>query len=159
MLPAIIGVIILAIVIYVAFKMIGSIAVGLGLIAIVFVASYFILGSVPDLRAVPIIGKYLPEFPSTTGEAIAIIRNVFYSLKVLDVSKDAEGKLLVTVANTGKMELSGIKIFIDGQQVGVLNNPEDPLESGKVTVMQLDWKEAYTKIEIRSSQGSFTYPE
>ena len=157
MIPLIVGVIILAIVVYVAFKMLNSVILGLGLIAIVFVASYFILGSVPDLRAVPIIGKYLPEFPSTTGEAIAVIHNVFYSLKVLDVSTDAEGRLLVTVVNTGKMELSGLKVFVDGQQIGVMNNFKDPLKSGDVTVLQLDWGTSYSMIEVKTDQKNFIY--
>ncbi len=158
MLAIIIGVAILAIVIYVAFKMMGSIVVGLGLIAIVFVASYFILGSVPNLREVPIIGRYLPELPTTTGDAIAIIRNVLYSLKVLDVSRDIDGRLLVSVANTGKMELSGFKVFVDGQQVSVLNNIEDSLSSGKVAILQLDWSSDYSEIEVKTNRVTVTYP-
>jgi len=158
MLAIIIGVAILAIVIYIAFKVLGSIVVGLGLIAIVFVASYFILGSVPDLREVPIIGRYLPELPTTTGEAIAIIRNVLYNVKVLDVSRDIDGRLLISVANTGKMQLSRFNVFVNGQQVSVLNTPVDPLDSGEVTVLQLNWSSDYAKIEVKTDQTSTLYP-
>jgi len=148
--------------VYVAFRMLNSIVLGTGLILVVFVASYFILGYLPRIQDVPVIGqylgKYMPEFPSTTGEAIAIIRNVFYSMQVLDVSRDANGDLLVTVANTGKMQLSGLEALVDGQKQRLLNNPKDPLKSGEVTVLQLDWSGTYSVIEIKAEQASVTYP-
>lgn len=157
MLPALVGVIILAIIIYIVFRVLGSIALGLGLILIVFIASYLIFGSFPDLREIPIVGKYIPQLPTTTGEVIAIVRNVFYSLKVLDVSKDTDNRLLVVIANTGRMKLSGFKVFVDGKRVDILNIPEDPLDSGKVTVLQLDTTK-YVIIQIKTEQGIFTYP-
>jgi hypothetical protein len=158
MIPAIIGIAILAIVIYLGFRLLKNVVFVAALIAMVLLASFFIFGSLPDLSSVPIIGQYIQTFPTSTGEAIAVIRNVFYSFKILDASKDAENKLLVTVANTGKMNLSGFRVFVNNEETAILNSPKDPLESGKVTTIQTDWIDGFETIKVVCNQAEAVYP-
>lgn len=158
MIPAIIGILLLIVVIFVALRVLGNVIMGAVLIGLVFFASYLILGSIPDLRDVPLIGKYLPELPSSTGEAIAIVRNVFNSVEILSVNKDLSGNLLVTVVNTGKLEASDFEVFVDGQKAQIINSPADPLESGKTTVLQVQWQGEYSNILVQTDKTSDTYP-
>ena len=162
MIPAIIGVIILIVIIYVALRILKNIVFGILLIASIFFASFLIFGSMPSLSDVPIVGKYLaklplPPFPTTTGGAIAIIRNVFYSIEVLDVGRDAEGNLLVVVANTGKLDLSGLHAYVDGQAVKTLNSPREPLKSGETTVLQVEWQGSFMRVDVKTEKASASY--
>lgn len=161
MIPAIVGIILLIIVIYVALRILKNIVLGALLIALIFLASFLIFGSMPDLSSIPVVGpyivKYLPKLPATTGEAIAIIRNVFYSMDILAVTRDADGSLLVVVANTGRLDVYNFKVFIDGQSASIVNEPRDPLKSGETTVLQADWKEGFTRIDVKTDQATASY--
>ena len=86
MLELIFGLLIFGIVIYIAFKVLHNVVMGILLILLVFVASYLILGSFPSLKSVPIIGKYLPN----TGDVIATIKNILHNIEILNVARDSE---------------------------------------------------------------------
>jgi hypothetical protein len=156
-LPLIFGLIIIAIVVFVFLRIIGHIALGAVLILLVFVASYLIIGSLPDLQVIPIIGPYLPKLPTSTGEAIAYIRDVFYNIDILSASRDSENNLLIAVANTGRNDVSNFTVFINNQSVIILNEPKDPLKSKEVTVIQTNWKANFTTILVNTNQASATY--
>jgi len=156
-LPAIFGIIILVVIVYVVLKILKNLVLAFVLISLVFIASYFIFGSLPDLKTVPIIGQFIPKFPSTTGEAVAVIKNVFYSIEILSTSRDSQDNLLVTVVNTGKLDASSFKIFVDGQQVKIINNPADPLKSGKTTVIQTDWNKDFSSILVQTKNANATF--
>ena len=155
-LDLIFGIIILGIAVFIAVRIVGSITVGIVLIAMVFVASYFILGSFPNLKSIPIIGQFLPEF-STTDQAIAVIKNVFFNIDIISVSRDVENNLLVTVANTGKLDVSGFKVFVDNKTVNIINNPKDPLKSKETTIIQTDWKNGFAIITVETKQAKAVY--
>ncbi|MFQ6055680.1 MAG: hypothetical protein ACE5J3_06840 [Methanosarcinales archaeon] len=78
----IIGIIILAIVIFVVIKIVKNILIGVALIVLVFLASFLILGSIPNLRSIPIIGPRLPRLPSSLGEVVAIIKRIFHEIEI-----------------------------------------------------------------------------
>ncbi|MFH7882606.1 MAG: hypothetical protein QW140_02730 [Candidatus Aenigmatarchaeota archaeon] len=151
------GIILLVIVVYISLKILQNIAIGIVLIVLVLFASYLILGSIPTLRDIPIVGgylqnffeKFLPKIPRTTGEAIGIVKEILYHIEILNVERDSEQNLLITLANTGKLEVSSFKFFVDGNEVKVLNKPKDPLKSKEVTVFQVDWKGNFSNIEIK----------
>ncbi len=159
------GIILLVIIIYISLKLLQNVVTGIILIVLVFFASYLILGSIPTLRDIPIIGTYLqnfferflPRIPGTTGEAIGVVREILYHIEILNVERDCEQNLLITLANTGKLEVSGFKIFIDGNEVKLLNQPKDPLKSKEVTVFQVDWKGNFSKIEVKGLEASASY--
>jgi len=154
MLELLFGLIILGIVVFIAFRVFKSVTIGLVLIVLVFVASYLILGGFPDLGDTPIIGKYLSRIPRTTGDAIAVVKDTLYNVEILNVARDSDNNLLVTVANTGKMEAENFNFFVDNQTVKVINNPKSSLKSGEITIMQLDWKKDFKTISVQTDQAS-----
>ncbi len=151
------GIIALGIAIFVAVRVIGSLAIGMILIALVLLASYLLMGGFPDLKAIPIVGKYLPELPRTTGEAIATIKTTFYNIEILGFSKDSDNNLLVTVANTGRMKVSNFAVIVDNDYVKILNKPRDPLDSRSITVIQTGWKQEFKKIVVQTDQTSASF--
>jgi len=152
---------ILVIVVYISMRVLGNVFYGVLLIGLIFVASFLILGSFPELKNIPIIGKYLPDipnFPSTTGEAINVIRNVFYKLDVIGYERASSGNLLVIVANRGKMDLSGFSVEVNGIEVDIVNVPKDPLKSGEATAIEVDWKWSFQTITVKTTQATANYP-
>jgi hypothetical protein len=152
-LPLIFGIIIVAIILYIGIRILKSLVIGIALIALVLIVSFLILGSFPNLQSIPFIGKYLPKLPST-GEAISAIRKFFYSLEIVNVARDDENNLLITVANTGKLSLSNFKVFVDGEYVTMLNKPKEPLNSGEITVLQVNWKDNFHKVLVQTDQAN-----
>jgi len=152
----IIGIIILAIVIFVAVRIVKNVLIGVALIALILLASFLILGSVPSLRTIPIIGPRLPRVPSSLGEVISIIREIFYEIEILDVSRDSEDQILITVKNTGRLKASNFTVSIDNKTAEITNKPEDPLESGEITTIQTDWKRTYSEILVQSLRANAT---
>lgn len=146
------GIAILAIVGFVIFRVMGSVAIGVLLVLAVFLASYLLVGSLPDLGKVPLIGKFIPE----TGNFIAVVHNVLYSADILGTATASNSNLLVTVANTGKSDISNFTAFVDGKRVDILNN-KDSLKSGDVFTFELNWKDNFKFIEIRTSETNSTY--
>lgn len=157
MLELIFGLIILGIVVFIAFRVLNNITVGILLIFLVFLSSYLIMGSFPNLKDVPVIGKYLKNLQRTTGEAIAIAKDNLYNIEIFSVARDSENNLLITVANTGKKEVNGFNVFVDEKQVSIINNPEDPLKSGQITVIQVDWKETFRKVLVQTDKASDSF--
>jgi len=152
----IIGVIILAIVIFVVIRIVKNVLIGIALIGLILLASFLILGSTPSLRSIPVIGPRLPRVPSSLGEAVSIIKKIFYEIEILDVSRDSKNQILITIKNTGRMKASDFSVFIDNKTVEITNKPEDPLELGEITTIQTDWKKDYSEILVQSLKANAT---
>lgn len=153
----IIGIIILAIVIFVVIKIVKNILIGVALIVLVFLASFLILGSIPNLRSIPIIGPRLPRLPSSLGEVVAIIKRIFHEIEILDVSRDSENQVLITIKNTGRFEVSNFSVYVDNKTTKIINKPEDPLKSGEITTIQTNWKKNFTQILIQTQHVNATH--
>lgn len=153
MLEFIFALIIIGVVVYIAFKILHNITIVLLIIFLVLFASFLIFGELPNLKSIPVIGKYLPS----GGNAIATIKNVLNSIEILGVFRDSQGNLLVTVANTGKLEAKNFTVMVDNKTVGILNNPKDPLKSGQVAVIQTDWTANFTSVFVQSDKASAEY--
>jgi hypothetical protein len=151
-LPLIFGIIILVIVVYIGIRIFKNMIVGILLIVLVLIASFLIIGSFPDLQSIPLVGKYLPKIPSTSGEAIRAIKNIFYSMEIVSITRDNQNNLLITVANTGRLSLSNFQVFVDGDAVSIANRPKDPLKPGETTVLQVDWRGSFNKILVQTDQ-------
>ena len=67
-LELIFGFLILAIAVFIAVRILGNVAIGVTLIALVLLASYLLLGSFPSLKTIPVLGSYIPKILKTTGE-------------------------------------------------------------------------------------------
>jgi len=153
----IIGIVLLAIVIFVAIKIVKDVVIGIVLIGLVLLASFLILGSIPSLRSIPIIGPAIPKVPTSLTELLSIIKRIFYEIKILDVSRDSESRVLITIKNTGRFKVSNFSVFVDGKMAKIINKPKDPLSSGEITTLQTDWKKDFTEILIKSSRVDAIY--
>jgi hypothetical protein len=49
--------------------------------------------------------------------------------------------------------LSEFKVYVDNKRVEILNEPKQPLKSGKTLVLQVNWKEDFSKIEVQTKEG------
>lgn len=146
------GIILLGVVAYVIFRVIGSVAIGAALVAAVFLASYLLTGSIPELGNVPLIGQFIPQ----TGHAIAVIKNTVYSSEIISVSNSSSGNLLVTFANTGQLQISNFTAYVNGKPANILNY-KDPIKSGEIMIFEMSWKGPFTKIVIISDQTQAVY--
>jgi len=155
-LSVIIGILILAIVIFVAIRIVKNVLIGIALIGLILLASFLILGSIPNLRSIPIIGPRLPRVPSSLGEVIGVIRKIFYEIKILDVSRDSKNQILITIKNTGRLKASNFSVFVDNKTTKIINKPKDPFNSGEITTIQTDWKKDYSEILVQSPMVNAT---
>jgi len=96
--------------------------------------------------------------PPTVGKATEVIKNVFYSLKIVSVNRDVNNNLLIVMHNSGRLDITGIEIFVDGIKADILNN-KNYLKSGQISVFQIDWNRDFDKTEVRSNQTSTVYYE
>jgi len=153
----IIGIIILAAVIFVLIRIVKDVFIGVALIGLILLASFLIIGSIPNLRTIPIIGPALPRVPTSLTEIISVVKRIFYEIKILDVSRDSENQVLITIKNTGRFKVSNFSVFVDGKMAKIINKPKDPLSSGEITTLQTDWKKDFTEILIKSSRVDAIY--
>jgi hypothetical protein len=159
-LPMLFGVLILFVVVYITFRLLGNVLYGVVMIVLIFIASYLILGSFPNLTEVPVIGRWLPDLSQfrTTGSAISVIKGVFYKLEVLDYAHTRTGNLLVVVANRGSMDLSGYNVTVNGQLSDILNDPKETLASGESAVIEVGWRGGFESITVESGNAAAIYP-
>ncbi|MBI2084735.1 MAG: hypothetical protein HYT70_03955 [Candidatus Aenigmarchaeota archaeon] len=146
------GLAILGVVFYVLFKVLGNIALGALLVLLIFISSYLILGSFPEVGNVPVLGRFIPK----TGQIIAAIKDFQYSIDVLGTSTSSNGNLLVAVLNSGQSDLSNFTAYVDGRPVVILNG-DLTLKSGSVVVLELDWKGEAESVLINAGDASDTY--
>jgi len=152
----IIGILILAVIVYTMFKIVKNLIVGLILIFFALIAGYLILGSIPSPRSIPIIGPLLPQVPSPS-DVFSYIKKIFRNVQVADVDRDANSNLLIVVVNAGKLQVSNFTVYVDNSTANIINKPSDPLESGKITVIQTDWKKDFKEILVQTSSVNVTY--
>ena len=156
-LPAIIGIMLLAIVGYVSFRVLQNVFLGLVLVGITFLASLLIFGSFPSLRQIPVIGGLFPQIPGSVGDFIVAVRNIFYHIDILGVSRSSDSNLLVAVINSGKLSLSNFNVSVDNRTVQILNKIENPLPSGKSAVIEVNWKNDFSQIDVKTNNAVATY--
>lgn len=152
----IIGILILAVIVYTMIKIVKSLAIGLILIFFALIAGHLILGSMPSLRSIPIIGPLFPQNPSSF-DIVNYIKRIFQNIEVSEVSRDSNNNLLITVSNPGKMQISNFTVYVDENKVNIINKPRDPLKSGQTTAIQTDWNKDFTKIIVQTSKLNVTY--
>lgn len=155
--PLLIGIVLFLLALYIGFKILKNILMGIVFIVLIVVASFFIFGSIPNLRDIPFIGKFLPNIPTTPHGILVAIKNIFYNIEILVVNRDSKNNLLITVANTGKLEVSNMTVFVNNQTTNIINTPEDPLKSGDVTIIQTNWNKDFSEILVQTKQVNATY--
>jgi len=157
MLPTIIGLIILIIVVFTIMRLVKNVLIGVALIIFTLLAAYLLLGFVPSIRSIPIIGTLLPEVPTSLTGMISWIMKFFQNIDIIEISRDSKNNLLITVENTGRFELSNFTVYVDDNEISMINKPRDPLKSGEITTIQTNWKKDFSDILVQTSRVNATY--
>lgn len=157
MLQTIVGILLLAVAVVFLLRLLKNFLEAVLVIGLILLASYFLFGSLPSLKSIPLIGpwleKIIPSVPTSIEGIILKVKNIAYSIKIMGISRDSEGNLLVIVSNDGKMKVSGFKAYVDNKEVAILNEVKE-LDSGETVALQLDWKEDFSKVEVETSEGA-----
>jgi len=157
MLPTIIGFIILIIVVFTIMRLVKNVLIGVALIIFTLLAAYLLLGFVPSIRSIPIIGPLLPEVPTSLTGMISWIMKFLQNIDIIEVSRDSKNKLLITVENNGRLEVSNFTVYVDDNKVSIINKPKDPLKSGEITIIQANWQKDFSNILVQTSRINATY--
>ena len=157
MLPTIIGLIILIIVVFTAIRLVKNVLVGVALVALTLLGAYLLLGFVPSIRSIPMIGPLVPKVPTSLMGMISWIMKFLQNIDIIEVSRDSKNKLLITVENTGKLEVSNFTVYVDDNKVSIIHKPKDPLKSGEITIIQANWQKDFSNILIQTSRINATY--
>lgn len=153
----IIGFILLIIVIFTIMRLVKDAVIGIVLIGLTLLAAYLILGFVPSVRSIPIIGPLLPKLPTSFTGMISWIWRFFQNIDIVEVSRDSRNNLLITIENTGRLELSNFTVYVDDNKVEVMNKPKEPLKSGEITTIQANWRKDFSDILVQTSRINATY--
>lgn len=157
MLPTIIGLIILIIVVFTAIRLVKNVLVGVALVALTLLGAYLLLGFVPSIRSIPMIGPLLPKVPTSLTGMISWIMKFLQNIDIIEVSRDSKNKLLITIENNGRLEVSNFTVYVDDNKVSIINKPKDPLKSGEITIIQANWQKDFSNILIQTSRINATY--
>lgn len=153
------GIIILAIVAFIAIRVAHSITLGVFLIAAVFVISYLFLGSFPNSKSMPFIGQFFEYIPSITGQFTSNIGNIFFKLNIVNTARDSQNNLIVVVENNGILDLSGFRVHVDNQTAAIKNDPKEPLRSNETTMIVTDWRRDFSTLAVETNQTKAVYEQ
>ena len=78
-------------------------------------------------------------------------------MDILEVSRDSGDNLLITIENTGNFELSNFTVYVEDNEVDIINRPKDPLKPEEITTIQTDWKKEFSVVLVHTSQVNATY--
>ena len=62
------------------------------------------------------------------------------SNEILGAEFDSDGTLVVVVANTGQFPVSGVEVYVNGEQVEVTNGLPERMEKGEVRIIDTDYQ-------------------
>ena len=144
MLPqSLLGIVILIAAIFIGFKLIKSVVKIGFVVLLVIIAGYLIFGGMPEVGGLGDgeAGVALPQFEnSSVKDVIVAVKNVAWGVEVLSADFDSDGTLVLAIANTGQLQLSGVEIYVNGELVGVTNSPPEVLEKGDVGIFDTDYQ-------------------
>ena len=150
-----IGIFLFLVALYLILKVMKNVLLVLVAIVILFMSYTFIYGSSPEVCTFPVIGtiiKPICSFSSNPSGIIVAVKDIFYNTDVIATSRDSQNNLLVVVSNTGKLNLSGFKITVDGNQVGIKNKIPDSLKSGETYVFTTNFSASCSNVTVQTNQ-------
>lgn len=150
---AIFGLIVLAVAIWTVFRVFKNVFEGVVLILMAVVATALVIGGAPELGSLPIVGNILPQYNISTSDIIVAAKGFAWGIKILAVEKAGNGNTMIAVANTGQLDLSEFRLFVNGQQVPIINLPKSPLKKGETAILEAS-QFAGKDIKIRVESGS-----
>ena len=150
LIQTILGIVLLGIVIVTMLKIVKNIVQGLVLILLVIIATSLILGGIPSLSEVPVVGSYLT--PNTSGGVISAIKGIAWGIEILAAEKDAEGNLLIAVRNSGQFELTDFRVYTNNETLAITNSPKIPLKKDETTFIITDYQPSgIVKIRVEAN--------
>ena len=158
-LEIIFGLIVVAIIVFVVMRIVGNITLGILLVAVVFVISYVLIGSFPNVKEIPIIGRLFEFTPSITGDFSSGINNLFFRIEIIGTARDSQNNLLVVIENTGIFDVNDYNILVDNTTARITNTPKDPLKPSETTTLETDWKDNAISILVETNQTKATYSQ
>ena len=159
MISTVISLIILIVVVFTVMRVVKNVLTGAILIGAILLVAYLILGFVPSVRTIPVIGPVLPQVPTSLVGMISRVMRFLWNMEILEVSRDSGNNLLITIENTGNFELSNFTVYVDDIEVSIINKPKDPLDSEEITTIQTDWEKEFSVVLIQTSRVNATFPQ
>ena len=150
-----IGIVLFVFALYLILKVMKNVLLVIVAIVVLFMSYTFIYGSSPEICTMPVIGTIINpicSFSSNPSGVIVAVKDIFYNTEVIATSRDSQNNLLVAASNTGKFDLSGFKIFVDGNEVGIKNNIPAVLKSGQTYVFSTNFSGSCTNVTIKTNQ-------
>lgn len=148
MLQALAGLAILIIAVFIGFKLIkGMFKIGL-LLALFLLGSYLLFGGLPSLQGMlsgePASGDIAPggvAIPedSRVKDIIVTAKNIAWGVEIVSAAWDSDGTLLIALVNTGQFPLSGIRVWVNGDEVTITNTLSESLEKGDAAILDTDY--------------------
>ena len=136
MMQIFLGLLFLALGVFVAIKIIGNFFKVFLVLALIALGMFLVFGYVPF--------------------ADKINLKSMFSLSIDGVGRDKDGYLLVFVKNRWFFEAKNITAEVDGNQTNLLNGVGSIKGRGG-SILQLNWSKDFGKIKISSSAGSAEY--
>lgn len=161
----IITVLVLLVAAYVVYKIVKGIVSNVILVVLIAIVFLIVSGSIPQVKSkiesIPFVGGLLSKAPTMFGFA-EMAWKLLYNVEIMDPACASDNNLLITVKNSGRLDVSGIKVLVNDKDAGVTNKPSDPLKSGQSTTIQTDHNagadcKGFEKIEVKTDQASATY--
>ena len=141
-----IGLLILIIAIFIGFKLIKSIIKIGVVIALVLVGAYLLFGGIP--RGMPFgeMGALqgenetlsLPQ-DSRVKDIIVAAKDIAWGIEIVATQWDSDGTLLVAVTNTGQFSISGVQVWVNGEEVEVTNSHPGTIEKGDTVILDTNY--------------------
>lgn len=171
MIPStLLGIAILLIAIYIGFKLFKNILkIGIFLL-LILIGSYLLFGGIPtDMSSLsqPSSGQLtqgqngtlqpqqdqLPE-GSRIKDIIVAAKDIAWGIEIVAAQWDSDGTLLVAVTNTGQLTISGIKVWVNGEEVDITNTAPTSLEKGDTAILDTNYMaKGQVAIRVRAGQA------
>jgi hypothetical protein len=152
----IVGILIVLIAIRTLVKVVKDIAGGLISIVLLMIGATLIFGTPIEIGQVPIIGSVFGSLDQNVSvqDVGIMLKDIAWSVKILGASKDAEGSLVIALANTGQVSFTKIEVFVDDMQVKIANSPKFPIKKGEVRLIDTDYVgEGLKKIKVKAGSA------
>ena len=152
------GIAILLIAVYIGFKLFKNILkIGIFLL-LILIGSYLLFGGIPtDMSALsqPSVSQndtlQLPQ-DSRIKDIIVAAKDIAWGIEIVAAQWDSDGTLLVAVTNTGQLTISGIQVWVNGEEVDITNTAPPSLEKGDTAILDTNYM-AKGSMTIRVKAG------
>ena len=168
---AIFGFVLLAIVLVTGAKIFKEFFKGMVLIVLALIAGFLIVGGMPELGQVPVVGDlFVPDVAGqmpadgSVESVILAVKDIAWSVDISTISTDSSGGVLIAVTNTGQLPLSEFDVSINGDAAEIKNTLPAELKKGESAIIQTGYSGfGFVEVKIVSGEAEaetvFHFPE